>query len=495
MAWTKDNALKALVALALLAGFARTAYYDWRLIRCPYPLQWREISEVYSAQLVSQGIDPYVMERTPLAAQLYGIGQALVCAPFVWAHGKADLALLRLVNGLFLLASAWVIYAWGRLSSSRLVSGFAALLCYTLWMAQGLPTCKPEGPGLFFFLMSLYAPARRDYDRRGLAYALAFGLAAYFTKPYFLMGAILVGPTVLWKRGPMAALLYTLAFLAAAAAAALAAGLAMPLYHYETCLSFFNNFMPEPAWAWRQLNDFEWYLPGMLALPLLLLWRLLRRQGLRPPGRGLAEAELYFVLMAYLVPFRMSVHTGVYLTYLLELLAPFVALLALAVFNRCGTHGALACAVLAASILVAGGTLLDPHNYDLAARTQAWQRLDAHLDPSKRTLVSGTAAALAYAKGMPFHDTGMQEYLAQPQGNALDRLSPTMQAVGRQAQGYEAGLRAQVAAGGFDRLVMGQTFLYFPAEAARHYRLVDTVDIDFKQTLGLYRTFVYDKVR
>jgi hypothetical protein len=70
-----------------------------------------------------------------------------------------------------------------------------------------------------------------------------------------------------------------------------------------------------------------------------------------------------------------------------------------------------------------------------------------------------------------------------------------MQAVGRQAQGYEAGLRAQVAAGGFDRLVMGQTFLYFPAEAARHYRLVDTVDIDFKQTLGLYRTFVYDKVR
>jgi hypothetical protein len=495
MHWNKELSLKWLAALLLAAGFLRAAHFDWGLIRFPYVLGNREISEVYTVHLVSHGINPYTMGQVPLAAQLYGIGQALICTPLAWLHGNADLFLLRLVNGLFLLASAGLIYAWARLSSPRLVAASAALLCYSLWMAQIIPTCKPDAPALFFFLLGLYVPARRDYDRRSLALALCCGLAAYYTKPYFLLGAILLGPVLWMKRGLKVAVLYTLAFLGAFAAAAVAAWLCMPLYHYETFFNFFDNYVPNMDWAFFQLGFLETMLCGMAALPFLVLWRLFRKRSLGAPGRGLAEAELCFVLMAYLIPFRMSVHDGVFLTYMLELLAPFVVLMALAIFNRCGSHWVTACLVLGVCTVVTGNAVLRPEVYDLPERNAIWKSADSLLDPSKKTLVGGPMAALAYAKGMPICNTGSTEYLGRSKDSAWNNSMPAMREMGQRAKDYTDGIKAQILAGAYDRLVLSDDYLYYPDAMAKHYKPVALFTFNFQQTVGIYRTGVFDKVR
>jgi len=158
----------------------------YKIIANPFQNELREGAILLTTKALLSGINPYDLDNQPQYTNVYGIFYHLVVYPFVKLFGL-NFQIHRLVSATFIIATC--IGLFKLLSQifkiSWLLCFSASIILYSQLIYLVNPLARPDGLGLFIFLIGLYIPWRYQFSRLSLIFSIGLGLLGLLTKPYF----------------------------------------------------------------------------------------------------------------------------------------------------------------------------------------------------------------------------------------------------------------------------------------------------------------------
>jgi len=164
--------------------FGALLYHHCQLILLAVPLDYNEAGMLSITSLIATGENPFSLANQPMHTFVYPVLYNIVVAPLTWVFG-ATLPVHRAVAGLFILLSCGILYRVLRRHNASLLESFAAA---TLWYAGLLyystPIASPNSLGLFLFFSSIALPWLYGFSRCSLGVAMIIGILAFYGKQY-----------------------------------------------------------------------------------------------------------------------------------------------------------------------------------------------------------------------------------------------------------------------------------------------------------------------
>jgi hypothetical protein len=383
----------------------------------------------------------------------YGPGYPLFCRPFLALVPDLYQA-LRVANLVALLAACSVL--WWILRANRctpVITAAAVAIFYALQEGSYSVQARPDflvalGMLLIFALGQPSMHAKHGPLRLGVLLGVC-ALAAYLTKPYAAF-AWAVGPAYLLVRGQWRRALVV----GGVSGAILAGGVALhaafnPYYLFETFTAHVAHTDLDFQWLVRQVRDFSVLNAGVVIVALVGAGPLVRRGKNAEEATNVLSANVRywaFTALAAVVALLAGPgwHLGAYLTYYFNLLAPGLLVFA-----------ALECSRRAA--LLPWRELLLAANLGLLvvlappppAPDPGWDALTADvLRQPGRVVVDFILEPIARQRrdAMTLGMGTTAFALAEPL--AVKGDAPTTVRARREAEAYEADLKASVSAGG-----------------------------------------------
>jgi len=179
-----------LFALFLLYFFFRLLIYHFYLTTFPYSNTYREGALMATTDIIQHGIKPYNYLSEPQYTNIYGIIYPLINLPFVRLFGM-NVVVYRAVTAFFIFASCVVIFLVLKKKKVPLLLNIWALLALhasLLFPITSTPCADPASTGLFFMLLCIFIPFLLDYSYTSVFISIFFGVLAFYTKPYFVLG-------------------------------------------------------------------------------------------------------------------------------------------------------------------------------------------------------------------------------------------------------------------------------------------------------------------
>lgn len=164
-----------------------SVYFSCVMISIPYQIEMREGTAQVLTGFLLRGENPFILESQPLTLNQYGFGYNLAVLPLAALFGNT-LFIHRLVTFVFILLCAglgyWAVYI---LTSNVPVSlSCAAFLLIALIGHSGIGAF-PSAMGTFLFLLAMWFPFLRSFDKPSLLVSVLAAILAFYTKPYFLL--------------------------------------------------------------------------------------------------------------------------------------------------------------------------------------------------------------------------------------------------------------------------------------------------------------------
>jgi hypothetical protein len=161
--------------------------YHYLLVTFPYQLEHREGAVLYTTRLLLDGENPYSLQNMPTAINVYGINYHLLVYPFAKLWGSTFLV-HRAVSAIFLFLSCVLMFEiMRRHRVNVLYSLSAVLILYACLLYRYTPLARPDTLGFFLFLLSIFIAYVQHYSTRSLLMSAIFGIAAFYTKSYFVL--------------------------------------------------------------------------------------------------------------------------------------------------------------------------------------------------------------------------------------------------------------------------------------------------------------------
>lgn len=178
--WNTCLALSILVLAALLA------VYHLRIITASIPLDYYEGQMLVITGIIADGNNPYTRPFQPQAMDVYPPLYNILVAPFTQWFGNT-LELHRWISGgLILLSVALCSLAAFRATGSRLYSAAAGVMIYAALLFYSTPVASTNALGILLYLSILLVPWLLNFSRGSLVAALVFGVLVFYTKQYFI---------------------------------------------------------------------------------------------------------------------------------------------------------------------------------------------------------------------------------------------------------------------------------------------------------------------
>jgi hypothetical protein len=392
----------AAIAVLLLA----LLYHHWQIIVAPVPLDLYEGTMLLVTGIIADGDNPYTRVFQPYAADVYPPLYNLLVAPLSLIFGNT-FALHRAVSAVFiLLACATAGLATARRSGSGQHGAAAAAMLYAALLFYATPVSSTNAPGVAVFLAGLVIPWWRGFSNGSLAVALLCGLLVFYTKQYFILGmAILCLYLFLYvsmTRALLLGVVYAVLLLASVA-----------IVHYFSPY-YLDNTLFAPSAAMQGLQTWEililqlrMYLHTYAGLLIIMLlsgayWLFnagvgasLRRAFARwqPGGTGWkgplldspADFFAFCLLWASLVIiFSLGKNPGNYMTYLFQLMSPFLLIVGFTVVAMLPLRLKVAAPLVLLSFYQSYAIL----HKDFSADMEPWGRVEHMIADSDEVLAS-----------------------------------------------------------------------------------------------------------
>jgi hypothetical protein len=452
--------LLSAIALAALAA----VFMVWNIFR-PYPLSARENSDLFVTSNLLKGLNPYALEQHPIYLYVYGIIYALVVYPFAEVFG-ATAMVSRTVSDVFIVLNCGVFF-WG-MRVSRVPQALAFCGALLLFSHLALNDCSP-GPnslGLFFMFLSIVVPFAMDFKWGSVMAGILLAILAFYTKPYFVIGAPLLISYLFLFRSKSKGIVTAISFVLLMIATAKAVTFLLPLYFTDI---FYNNYnVARVFYSIRHLFHVGiLYFPLGIGLVALLVWRLRNSPpDAKPlmiwppqinyldPGKPLFMKPSFewvtYILIACLTVYviKMGPHAGALLSYVYHLVTPFLIWRAFIVAGVEWPEKTEPLLFLQASVVLVAGFLVLPmiiiHQRD---HTPDWRHAADLISSHRRVLGVGALAGILSAQGKEVYDAGQTEYYPY----SFDHNpSPLMDAYKLRCQQYESDLEQKVRNREFD---------------------------------------------
>jgi len=334
-------------------------------------------------------------------------------------------------------------------------------------------------------LASVELMRRGDLNLKSYLAGLVLAMAGLLCKVYFAWPAFAGAAYVFFWRDWQRGLAYGFAAIVVTALTIAIAGRLFPGYIAFVLIANLEATDYDFGYLLRQ--SFDWVifdLPLIAALIFLLLRRWRGFSIRRDPG--LLTAMAGFGLLA--IVGKLGGHPGAHLSYIFQLLSPFVAATVLAsATGDPGTRRIFRIALPIAVIANGHWFPLDFQRFRVAGESFADVR---HLiNGSQQVLATTEFAGLLALEGRPLIETGHAAYLnyalESPAPNWLEPLVPTTSVLEQEWRRIYCGVRSRVDAGTYDVALIGP----FPSalipfeRLKRRYHLAYTFIVDMPWAL------------
>ncbi len=334
------------LATGLLA--ALLAVYHIRIITAHIPLDYYEGQMLVITGIIAEGGNPYTRAFQPQAMDVYPPLYNILAAPFSLVFGNT-LILHRCISAcLILLSVALCSLATLRASGSKLYSACAGVMIYAALLFYSTPVASTNALGIFLYLAILLVPWLLNFSRASLLAALVFAVLVFYTKQYFIAAMAMLCLYLFLYRCKLTALLLGLAYALLLLGSLAIVHVTSPYYLDNTLfaagisiyLLLSSNTLLRQIVFYAQTYWPLFLLVGVAGLQALAgpagstPWGRLRRYTRFAPlgwrGPLLEKAPDYFafcLLWATIVTFStMGRNPGNFMTYLLQLMSPFLVI-------------------------------------------------------------------------------------------------------------------------------------------------------------------------
>jgi hypothetical protein len=460
----------------LAAAIIYFAAFHARFIALPGAQEARESSITLTTGLILAGGRPYTLSSSPAITNVYGVVYNYLVAPAAQVWGST-FAVHRIASLVFLIGGAALLYALLRKENvGRWLALGGAVFYYLINATTYVIGARPDslGNAIYLAVVLLVWPGRvkNNPSMIKLVLSAALGVLAFYTKPYFVLALALAAGVLFVSAGWRWAAAY-----AVGAGALLAASFPVvehfwPYYLFEVYTSHVYSESDVPGYFSLQINDFLILHAGMVIVAVAagLFWIRHRANndsgGHQPIWRQWwpdACAVCLLVSLAALV--RLGAHVGAFRIYGVQLVSPFLILVALrAVASSEHRRYAIGLGLLAANALVLLTWGRPAWPLDTAPTWNMWHKLTA--GQSWQLLPPAMLPDVATV-GVPVIDNGQVTFFANL---ALDHLPPTDPAYRRVIQ-YLDKIHALILQRRFDVIVSPNDFRqYIPAQLlTEHY--------------------------
>ena len=310
-------------------------------ISIPYQIEFREGTAQVLTRLLLGGENPFVLDNQPLGMNNYGLGYNIAVLPFAALFGST-LPVHRSVTFIFILLSSFVsflvVYRVKRESALALA---CAAFVMTGLIGRGGIGAFPSAMGTFLFLSAVLVPFFRSFDHPSLIFSVLFSIAAFYTKPYFVLGCGVVASYMFLFVSKKKGMFYGILFLVLFLISYFVVRYVFPLYFINTIAGNISNTNRTSEHLFSQLKQLVFYFFPVLIVPFVALRTAFGKRlsntsfheriknvfnllNWNQPLIGIsANYSFYFFVSALLAfIFILGPHIGTYLSYAYQILIP-----------------------------------------------------------------------------------------------------------------------------------------------------------------------------
>jgi len=478
-----------------LAGcaFLYTFYVHLVLLTLPAPQEYRECAIVLSTDLLLHGENPYAVQNQPVYTNIYGIGYHLVMLPFAKVFG-CTLIVHRAVSAVFVWASCALIFAaLARAGVSRRLAFVGATLFYCDLAIRAAPSmrpaalpltvlARPDAMGLFLFLLSVITPWWKNFSTRSLILSAAFAIAAFFTKPYFVLGFPIIAAYQLMSGPPRRGLVYGAATTGALAVILVLAVWLMPVYAADVLTGNRNATGQRiAAHLHVQLARYALDLPGLIMLFIVTLAVTAQtRRTMLFPFAAICSAVVLFA--------KLGRYGGNSMLYFYQLLSPLLILTAFTFAAGTASHQSRRLPLL---LLLAIDFLLLPRSVapPPARFDDMWASWSAQIAGKQNVYAPPPLAWILRSRNLPIYDAGLSDSFLYSMSKSV---YPREEVLRRRYDQYIADVSEQVRQRKFDLIVLPYEndkpeFCFLPTELVQqNYRPVGRLEMPMSWQAGWF---------
>ncbi|HEU0297019.1 MAG TPA: hypothetical protein VFR47_30045 [Anaerolineales bacterium] len=469
----------------------------------PYQIEYREGAALVMTQILLTGENPFALENQPLGMNNYGIVYNLQVLPFAKLFGNT-LMVHRSVSFFFLFASLLLVARtiWA-VKKDALMSIVGGLFIVILWAGRGGLGAFPSTMGAFLFLSAILIPFIYSFRYPSLIVSALLSILAFYTKPYFVIGFVVVAVYTFAFISKQKGVISGLFFLFAFGVIFLGVRYVFKMYFIDTFISNLSNASRSSEHLRSQLLEL-----GKEFFPIILLWAaLLIFSGSNfPPGNSFRkyissrssnldiDAALFRVPINYFAVtfifcfigfvFVLGLHMGSYMTSAYQLVVPPFILWLFQTLNSKNRFSIIALCLLFGNILLLDNILLHP-SFLRQMDSVAWSNLYHYVRSSHRVVNSPAVVSALIDAGISPLDSGQTEYyynIKPYPDNVL--FGPSYETVERNGITYRHAIQNAVRNQKFDTIFLTDGYgNLIPADTvSQYYMKVDTIILEMPQT-------------
>lgn len=409
----KSKWIRLLVIVSGLVGsllLFQSLYFHVQVILLNSPQEYRETATILPTELLQRSKIPYTPQTMPVYANMYGIFYNAVMVPVTNVFGTAY-GVFRAVNGLFIFLCLGMLFM---VFQKKKISVSVALLMIVIWYAQILQSNfdilgRPEGLGEFLFLASVVVPWMFRFSKKSLAASIVLSILAFYTKPYFALGGILVGLYLCLGKSVRSGIGYLAGLAMAFGAIAVITQATMEFYFYNTVLFHLKNARYFVSYVILQTKVFALNNAGLLAI-VVVHPMLSKRRRLK-----LREVDYFLFMLAattIAVLGKFGGHDGNYLSYYTQLIGPFLLIVAVTYIEKYkNTILIWLCVLFNLGVLLFFS--ITQNVIPVRAIETNWKEWTVILDSYEDIYNAPPFSKYLYDTGKPVYDAGHTEYFTK----------------------------------------------------------------------------------
>ena len=492
--------------------------YHYLLIVFPYPLESFEGAMLLTTKLLLNGENPFALEKMPAAMNVYGINYHLLVYPFAKIWGSTFIV-HRVVSAFFLLFSIILFFIVIRRHGINLVYSISAvLILYASLLYRYTPLAKPDSVGLFLFLLSVFIVYLMQYSTMSLIISAILGVAAFYTKPYFVLSVpYLVVYLFLFVSKKKAVFYGSLSFLLFAITAFFV-NRTFETYFLNTLFNHVNVATNDLGHLQMQLEFFLIFYSGIILIfiaSILLFasdrfsdasWRDLKFETIKNKlikrldvfsfdkpliATGFPLSLFCLILSSLIFYFKLGRHIGNIMTYAYHLVTPFFLIYVFKIIDsplknpnlvkRRENYGyvlLMPCILLSLYLLYASASYLKDSPEWLSS--DEWQHIEQITLSHKNIMNSPVIVYLLVEQNKPVYDTGQTEFFQQSHYpfEWLDAVFPSNSEISARWNEYQDSIHQSVVHKEFDAIIVeAPEEISFLQGFQENYTLTDTLEI------------------
>ncbi|MFK7977380.1 MAG: hypothetical protein AB8C02_14690 [Halioglobus sp.] len=345
-----STTLNALYVLCSLIFVAAVAHHHVQLIQYPLPLSYIEPAISAVTDYIASGKNPYALESQPSRTSVYPVLYNIMAAPLSDAFGNT-LTMHRALSAAFLAFCCALFYSITyRFSQSHSDTLAVTAILYCGFMVYSTPIASPNGIGLVLFFAALFLPTLANFSMRSLALSITLGVLAFHSKQYFISALGFMALYLFLARGKRLGFYFGLLSFAAfmVSLAAILPGSPYYLDSLVFAVSAASQLGGNNAFMWQQWAEYLPVIWPVLTIIGAALIRYFTANKLASVKKGpqawptarftqwkapLLSHELnpvwvFLACSVFIFSFSLGRNPGNHLTYLFQIVAPFVLIIA-----------------------------------------------------------------------------------------------------------------------------------------------------------------------